>query len=131
MNRLEQDIRAALVDVGPGEGGERIARFVFPPGFLGFQGHFPGNPVLPGVCMIQAVLAALTDGASARVSLSRIVSAKWFAPVKPGEELNFVTRETPAGEGKAVVKARVTCGGKRVAELALDVVRDPAGKGTP
>ena len=81
--------------------------------------------------MIQAVLAALTDGASARVSLSRIVSAKWFAPVKPGEELNFVTRETPAGEGKAVVKARVTCGGKRVAELALDVVRDPAGKGTP
>ena len=131
MNRLEQDIRAALMDVRPGESDEWIARFVFPQGFVGFQGHFPDNPVLPGVCMIQAALVALAACTSGRINLTRIVSAKWFAPVKPGEELSFVIRETAGGEGSAVVKARIACGGKRVAELTLDVARDAAGKGTP
>ena len=57
-----------------------------------FAGHFPGQPLLPGVALLAEVLeAVLADPAlAARVGPAlRIGAAKFLAPVRPGARLTI------------------------------------------
>jgi len=59
--------------------------FCLSPDFVGFQGHFPDNPILPAVTQIQAgvLLAAHSCGKAPRLaSLSR---AKFMRPIRPSQ----------------------------------------------
>lgn len=55
-----------------------------------FAGHFPGQPLLPGVTLLSEVLeAVMRDPAlSARVGTApRLGAVKFLAPVRPGATL--------------------------------------------
>ena len=67
-----------------------------------FTGHFPENPVMPGVLMIEAmaqtaavtVMSANADGAKKGVFFMSVDSAKFRKPVLPGDQLKMhVTKE--------------------------------------
>jgi 3-hydroxymyristoyl/3-hydroxydecanoyl-(acyl carrier protein) dehydratase len=49
-------------------------------------GHFPGNPVIPGALLLDAVLAAIAAARPGERCLS-ILSAKFLHPVAPGATL--------------------------------------------
>ncbi|HWE71654.1 MAG TPA: hypothetical protein VG328_00730 [Stellaceae bacterium] len=50
-------------------------------------GHFPGNPILPGALLLDAIVRAISRGA-ATPSIS-IQSAKFLRPVRPGDALRI------------------------------------------
>jgi beta-hydroxyacyl-ACP dehydratase FabZ len=62
-----------------------------------FTGHFPGNPVMPGVLIIEAlaqvagvlVLKRLQDRGQKLVFLAGINEAKFRRPVVPGDQLRL------------------------------------------
>lgn len=70
--------------------GENSLEFTisFPSSFPAFQGHFPGNSILPGIVQIMAVQAALEKKSGLRMVLHEIINAKYKAPVLPGEQIN-------------------------------------------
>jgi 3-hydroxyacyl-[acyl-carrier-protein] dehydratase len=109
-------------DLGEAEDGTLTARFVFPEEFLGFQGHFPGEPVLPAVCEIQGAVAMLEAWENRRVGLSEIVLAKFSAPVTCDEELVYSCSVTTKDRHGAVVKTTVVKDGRAVARFRLRVV---------
>ncbi len=96
------------------------ARLTFPPDFVGFQGHFPGNPVLPGVCLIEAVLGVLETAHGRAWRLRTVTSAKFREPVRPGQTLEIDCSSSSEGGG-IKVRAQISCVGTRVAEIVLHV----------
>jgi len=62
-----------------------------------FQGHFPGNPIMPGVLIIEAMaqvagILAFRSGATTGKSVyfMSIEKAKFRKPVVPGDQLKLV-----------------------------------------
>ncbi len=121
MNTLLREIKNSISNLE--ESGENIkARFLFPPDFTGFKGHFPGRPVLPGVCKIQAVIAMLEIWHQKRICIKEISMAKFFAPVFDNQEIVVTTNKItglPETAGGIKIKASVTSNGKKISDLQL------------
>lgn len=59
-------------------------RFVVPPDHPCLPGHFPGRPLVPGVVILDAVLAAIEAQHGALPPL-RLPQVKFLQPLRPGE----------------------------------------------
>ena len=89
-------------NVVPGESGIGIKNITFDEPF--FQGHFPGNPIMPGVlqveamaqtaCVLVVTLAPPEERSGHQVFFMTIDDVKFRKPVVPGDVLEMhVTRE--------------------------------------
>lgn len=90
-----------------------------------FQGHFPQEPVMPGVLMIEAmaqtggllVLGTVPDPERYSTYFMKIDNVKFRQKVVPGDTLLFhVSFMTELRRGCAVMKGRAFVGDKLVAE---------------
>lgn len=102
-----------------------------------FQGHFPDNPIMPGVIIIEAmaqvggVLARFTlnkgdleKGSNGAVYFMAIDKAKFRKPVVPGDRIRFEIETLRAGSrvwkmvGKAYVESDVVAQAEFTATVA-------------
>jgi len=84
--------------------------------------HFAEKPILPGLCMVQAVLlAASTAHHSSSLRLRKLKTAKWLMPVYPGHTVEIDGDIQPAEGGQLMIRARFTSAGERCAEFSLIV----------
>ncbi len=79
-----------------------------------FAGHFPGQPILPGVLLLAEVLEALRAEGQGLGALA-IANAKFLAPVGPGACLDIVVHEAAGGARRFEVR----CGEVLAASGAL------------
>ena len=89
-----------------------------------FRGHFPGNPIVPGVLLLEAMAQAVAylamrQNPGAEVYLTGVDRARFRKPVRPGDEVVLSARI----EGKRMGVLRARCearvGGERVADAVL------------
>lgn len=104
------------IQTHPVDRGEFSAAFSFPETFVGFNGHFPGQPVLPGVCLIQAVLTAARQSTGRELVLSEVALAKFIAVVLPNQQIHAACKVDAE-----MVRAKLSHGDERVAEIRLRV----------
>ncbi len=90
---------------------------------LFFQGHFPGEPIMPGVLMIEALaqvggILAMMSGSESGEKLAffmTIDKAKFRKPVVPGDQLIMdvtimsMRRNIAQVHGEASVDGKVVC----------------------
>lgn len=50
-----------------------------------FKGHFPGNPILPGVCIIQIMKEILIAQHGGRLCFTNLDSIKFLSVIDPGQ----------------------------------------------
>jgi 3-hydroxyacyl-[acyl-carrier-protein] dehydratase len=73
-----------------------MAEFSFPTDHPAADGHFPGNPIIPGAVLLREVVSVLSAGTGA--VCCGIRSARFLQPVRPGDRLTIVWEDRTGGE---------------------------------
>jgi 3-hydroxyacyl-[acyl-carrier-protein] dehydratase len=72
-----------------------VGQFVVPPDHTSLPGHFPGQPIVPGVVLIDNAVALLLAGMPSHRLAG--VSCKFIAAVFPGQIVNVAGNEPDDG----------------------------------
>ena len=54
-----------------------------------FKAHFPGEPIMPGACIVQMVQELFSVWTKREVEIAKIVNLKFLSVIKPDEELDL------------------------------------------
>jgi 3-hydroxyacyl-[acyl-carrier-protein] dehydratase len=92
-----------------------------------FQGHFPGNPVMPGVLIIEAMaqvagvglLGVIPESRRKLLYLTGVDRCKFRRPVVPGDQLRIEAEIVSLKTRLAKCRARATVDGALCAEAEL------------
>ncbi len=91
-----------------------------------FQGHYPGNPVMPGVLQIEAMAQAAGILLLRKMDVENKVAlfmscdkVKWRKPVRPGDQLNIKVRMTKLRGSIACAEGECTVAGQIVSSADL------------
>jgi len=91
-----------------------------------FQGHFPGEPVYPGVLVVESVaqvgacwILSHTEHAGKTAYLMSIETAKFRRPVRPGDKLIIDGKITNLKSRTGKLTAEILVDEKKVADVAV------------
>ena len=81
------------------------------------QGHFPGNPIIPGAVLLCDTLRAIEAALGVALNVASIQAAKFQAPTRPGDRVSIEfavpmrgrLRFTCAVGGKTVLTGEALC----------------------
>jgi len=71
---------------------------VFQPDHPASQGHFPGDPIIPGAVLLSETLMAIEASTGASLVPFQITSAKFLHPTRPGDRVLIEFSRTARGE---------------------------------
>ena len=103
------------------DGGKILAEFTPPADFPPMNGHFPGNPILPGIAQIALVTEILNRAdSSGTYTLDTVKRVKFLAPILPEMPVSAEVTCRP-GEEESVVcaEAVLRSDGKKISVLKL------------
>lgn len=88
-----------------------------------FKAHFPGQPIMPGVCIVQMVKELLEDCLGKSFRISRIKNVKFLSVISPLETSSLLCRlaklEECAAEKTVKVQATIGTATEQNAKVSL------------
>jgi beta-hydroxyacyl-ACP dehydratase FabZ len=117
-----------VIELDPGRKVVAIKNVSFNEEF--FSGHFPSQPIMPGVLIVEAMAQASIilfygqDPAAGKKTDYYLGSVKvrFLHPVLPGDQLTITIEPIKAISGAAIVKAKAEVIGKEVASGEISFV---------
>lgn len=124
MNPLRRGIRASAAGDFARTGPGTVVRcYRFAPGFIGFSGHFPDNPVLPAIVQVCAVVSLAEEESGKSLRVAAVRSAKFLSPILPDEEVSIrYRRHVDSGEDNC--DATLSVAGKTSAAFQLRLTEE-------
>ncbi|MGA3252270.1 MAG: beta-hydroxyacyl-ACP dehydratase, partial [Paraburkholderia sp.] len=93
--------------------------FTVAPDHAALAGHFPGQPIVPGVVLLDHAISAIGTALNRSLDACRLSSAKFPSPAEPGTPLDLVFETRASG----AIRFTVSAGPRAV---AIGVLAAPA-----
>ncbi len=93
------------------------------PGHAVFQGHFPGNPVLPGICSLMIVRECASRMAGRPLEYASVRESKFLAAITPDNHLT-VDLKLSNDNGDYLLAATICCGETTMLKLKARLKSD-------
>jgi len=101
-----KDAPAAVVRLGSRRDGDGLRlQLAFPPGLPWFRGHFPGDPLLPGVVQLKLAIEAARELGPRYHGPRSIQQLKFKSPIRPGATVELRLAVTAGGAAVTFVFA--------------------------
>ncbi len=78
-------------------------------------GHFPGNPIVPGVVLLDLIAAALREHQGPQAWISKFGNVKFVSLLRPGEEMEILLQ----GDGPQM-RFRCSCGERALSQGSFE-----------
>jgi len=89
-----------------------------------FSGHFPGEPILPGVAQLGMVFNAIKGVYGKNWKISGVKRVKFKRIIKPGDKIKIITNkkddESSLYTFQIMVDSHVACSGILAVEKVID-----------
>ena len=99
-----------------------VSAFVIDPAHPCLAGHFPGNPVVPGVVIVDRVLAVI-EAAHGTLPALQLPQVKFVRPLYPGQVAHIDIQPVPREQGR---RWRVRVSRDDEVLASLDIIADAA-----
>ena len=91
-SKMSAALRARIRGLAFGPEGGCTCVMDFDPGFTGFEGHFAGNPIVPGVCLIEAARVIAEEVCRRNLRTVKIGQCRFRRPIRAGEKADVTLK---------------------------------------
>lgn len=108
---IGEELRKRLANCVQTADGEYVCGIAFDPGFRGFEGHFDGNPIVPGVCMIELARVHAETALGKALRVTEISQCRFRNPILAGMEAECKLTVRTLDDGQLKIQSEIrTCG---------------------
>lgn len=91
-----------------------------------YQAHFPGEPITPGVCIVQMAKELMEQREGRRMEIAKVKNVRFYSVLSPTEGLETEVKFSHLAFGEddtsLTVRATVTAHGEEKAKLSFELV---------
>lgn len=116
---IDAALRARMRGRRTEEMGEAVCTLDFDPGFPGFDGHFPGSPIVPGVCLVAAARVFAEEVLARPLGIAEIRQCRFRRPIRAGERAEMRLRIDEAENGFRQIRANIAVEGAAAAQMRM------------
>jgi beta-hydroxyacyl-ACP dehydratase FabZ len=114
-----------ILEIDPGKKVVGLKNVTFNEEF--FQGHFPGNPVMPGVLLVEAMgqvgafmlVTGVDDPSRRRMRLTGLDAVRFRRPVVPGDQVLFTVEFVAMKRSIVKIRGEARVDGQLCAEAEI------------
>ncbi len=123
MTKNEQESWYSLSNIKRSSSNEILADAMASGKSPWFSGHFPGEPILPGVAMLGMVFDAIKQACGKNIKISGVKRVKFKQIIKPGDKIQIIAREKNDDNSlytfQIMVDSRIACNGIMTVEKMI------------
>ena len=98
---------------------EYVCTVDFDPAFTGFEGHFEGNPIVPGVCLIELARVHAEQALGKNLRTAEISQCKFRSPVLGGMTVDCKLLVRPLDDCHVRIQSEIRVGENPACQVRL------------
>ena len=123
MTKNEPESWYSLTNIKRSSSNEILADAVVSGNSPWFSGHFPGEPILPGVALLGMVFDAIKQVCGENFKISGVKRIKFKQIIMPGDKIQIIARKKNSDNSlytfQVMVDSKIACNGIMTVEKMI------------
>ncbi len=116
---ISAELRKRLRDCVQTAENEYVCTVDFDPAFTGFDGHFEGNPIMPGVCLIELARVHAEQVLNKSLRTLAISHCRFRSPVLGGMSVNCKLLVRPEDDRHVRIRSEIRVGDNPACQVRI------------